>query len=203
MENHNEILTNPPDSPTRDRIFKASARLFAQKGFHGVSMREISQATGLSKPTIYYYFGSKEGIYKSLIETGISHTNTGFDMIYNQNSAVKQKLIGIAKAAFREVQDYPEYVKFFLLLFISAEKLPFLESLMLSAVRRRTRLEDLIRQGVHSGEFGINADPHLAAEIFTGAISHYIWKQLNCADQLVSDQLAENVVEFLFKGLNE
>ena len=58
---------------TRKKIFTVAARLFADKGYNAVSMREISEQSGLSKPTIYYYFGSKEGIYKELVTTGVSH----------------------------------------------------------------------------------------------------------------------------------
>jgi len=152
---------------------------------------------------IYYYFGSKEGIYKSLIQTGISYTNAEFEKIFKQDSTVKQKLTDIAKAAFKEVHDFPEYVKFFLLLFVSAEKLPFLESMTDAAILRRQRLEDLIRLGIQLKEFGPNARPLLAAEIFVGSVSHFIWKQLSCNEPILSDQLAEDVVEFLFKGLNE
>jgi len=54
---------------SKARIFREAVSLFSQKGYNGVSMRELSERTGLSKPTIYYHFGSKEGIYKTLMET--------------------------------------------------------------------------------------------------------------------------------------
>lgn len=52
---------------TRDRIIKCAAELFAESGYKGVSMREISSAAGISKASIYYYFSSKEDLYLSLI----------------------------------------------------------------------------------------------------------------------------------------
>jgi AcrR family transcriptional regulator len=59
-----------PGSDTKTKIFLAAAHLFSQKGYNGVSMREISEKSGVSKPTIYYYFGNKEGIYFELLQTG-------------------------------------------------------------------------------------------------------------------------------------
>ena len=42
------------------RILKASAKIFAEKGFHKTSVRDISRATGMSLAGLYYYFTSKE-----------------------------------------------------------------------------------------------------------------------------------------------
>ena len=61
----------------------------------------------------------------------------------------------------------------------------------------------LVQDGINIGEFGQSADPELAAEIFLGTITHYLWKQINCNKTILSDQLAEEIVELLFKGLNE
>ena len=41
-------------------ILKASAKIFAEKGFHKTSVRDISRATGMSLAGLYYYFTSKE-----------------------------------------------------------------------------------------------------------------------------------------------
>ncbi|MEJ2050834.1 MAG: TetR/AcrR family transcriptional regulator, partial [Calditrichota bacterium] len=70
---------------TREKIFIAAAKLFAERGYNGVSMRELSESTGLSKPTIYYYFGNKEGIYTALVETGLHYGQEVFQKIAEQD----------------------------------------------------------------------------------------------------------------------
>jgi AcrR family transcriptional regulator len=40
-------------------------RAFAQRGFHAASVDGIAEASGISKPMIYAYFGSKEGLYRA------------------------------------------------------------------------------------------------------------------------------------------
>jgi AcrR family transcriptional regulator len=42
------------------RILKASAKIFAEKGFHRTSVRDISRATKMSLAGLYYYFTTKE-----------------------------------------------------------------------------------------------------------------------------------------------
>ncbi|MGQ0700992.1 MAG: TetR/AcrR family transcriptional regulator [Panacagrimonas sp.] len=46
-----------------DHLFEVSARLFAERGFDGVSVREISRASGFSMAAIYHHFSSKEGLF--------------------------------------------------------------------------------------------------------------------------------------------
>lgn len=188
---------------TKAKIFQAAARLFAEKGYNGVSMREISESTGLSKPTIYYYFGSKEGVYTSLVEVGLHHNLEQFQQIIDMNIPVKQKIIEIVKIRFKQVQEYPEFAKFFLLIFMSIENLPFLKKFIEEAASRRQSLADLIQQGIFQGEFGKSANPKLAADILIGTLMHFIVKQLNVKKKILSDELAEEIVELIFKGLNE
>ena len=185
------------------KIFMAAALLFAEKGYNGVSMREISETTGLSKPTIYYYFGNKEGIYTALVETGLNYQRDLFQEIFDRNIPFKNKIIEVIKLRFQQVKDFPEFAKFFLILFTSLEKLPFLQKIINEASARRQLFIELIKQGITYGEFGPRANPKVTAEILVGALFHYISMQLNCKDNILSDQLAEEIVETLFRGLNE
>jgi AcrR family transcriptional regulator len=51
----------------KERILKASTKLFAAKGFDGVSIDELAGEAKINKSMIYYYFSSKEGLLSSLI----------------------------------------------------------------------------------------------------------------------------------------
>ena len=43
----------------------AAEKLFAERGYHGVSMDQIAAASGITKPMLYEYFGSKEGLLEA------------------------------------------------------------------------------------------------------------------------------------------
>jgi AcrR family transcriptional regulator len=49
----------PPDSDTREQIFLAAERLFAERGFDGVSVRDIVAEAGCNIAAINYHFGAK------------------------------------------------------------------------------------------------------------------------------------------------
>lgn len=51
------------DGDTRELILRCSVDMFSQHGYEGVSVRDIAQMTDTALPSIYYYFGSKRGLY--------------------------------------------------------------------------------------------------------------------------------------------
>jgi len=54
-------------------IARVAARLFAQNGYDATSVREIVEAAGVAKPTLYYYFRSKEGLAQALLTLPLSN----------------------------------------------------------------------------------------------------------------------------------
>ncbi len=57
-----------PRAVREAQMVAAAERLFAERGYHGVSMDAIAAATGISKPMLYDYFGSKEGLFLACVE---------------------------------------------------------------------------------------------------------------------------------------
>lgn len=56
-----------PDS-TRTRIQQEAARLFVASGYHGVSMREVAEAVGVTKPALYHHYADKESLFLALLD---------------------------------------------------------------------------------------------------------------------------------------
>jgi len=52
----------------RERLIRVAGTLFSKHGLDGVSTREISNEAGLNVSLISYYFGGKEGLYKTVIQ---------------------------------------------------------------------------------------------------------------------------------------
>jgi AcrR family transcriptional regulator len=50
------------------QMVAAAERLFSEHGYHGVSMDQIAAASGITKPMLYEYFGSKEGLFLACME---------------------------------------------------------------------------------------------------------------------------------------
>jgi AcrR family transcriptional regulator len=60
-----------PDGPSRERLCRTALRLFAERGYDGVSNREIVAACGLTKGAIYWYFESKEDLFRTILSEAL------------------------------------------------------------------------------------------------------------------------------------
>jgi AcrR family transcriptional regulator len=61
------ISKRPPEPDTRRRILDVAARLFAEQGFDGTSVRDIATELGIANPSIYYHFKSKADLLTELL----------------------------------------------------------------------------------------------------------------------------------------
>lgn len=53
--------------PARTRILNEALRLFATRGYNAVGVEEIVVSAGVTKPTLYHHFGSKQGVLETLL----------------------------------------------------------------------------------------------------------------------------------------
>lgn len=54
---------------SKNEILETACRLFSERGYDAVGVQEICEKTGITKPTLYYFFGSKKGLLQTIIET--------------------------------------------------------------------------------------------------------------------------------------
>ena len=59
----------------KQTIMDKALDLFSARGYEGVSVNELTEAAGITKPTLYYYFGSKEGLYEAVCQTHYTRLN--------------------------------------------------------------------------------------------------------------------------------
>jgi AcrR family transcriptional regulator len=57
-----------PKRTTKDKLMDAAEKLFARKGFHGASLRDITRAAGVDLALVNYHFGSKFGLLGAVME---------------------------------------------------------------------------------------------------------------------------------------
>ncbi|RXJ72398.1 TetR family transcriptional regulator [Veronia nyctiphanis] len=53
----------------QDNIIAVASRLFAEKGYAGTSTAEIAQEADIPKPNLYYYFNTKDKLYRAVLES--------------------------------------------------------------------------------------------------------------------------------------
>lgn len=133
-------------SPVARHIARAAARLFAERGYDATSVREIVEAAGVAKPTMYYYFRSKEGLAQALLTVPLTNLVAELRRIVTTVEPPVPCLEQVIEAQYAFCRDDPDRGRFiYALLFgplgseIAGELEPFKESLRSwtdAAVRR-------------------------------------------------------------------
>jgi TetR/AcrR family transcriptional regulator, regulator of cefoperazone and chloramphenicol sensitivity len=60
----------------RLRILETALQVFATEGYEGASTRQLAERAGVNLPAIQYYFGSKEGLFRAVIDRIIERTES-------------------------------------------------------------------------------------------------------------------------------
>lgn len=71
MERGGTVPVHHEDS-ARGRLMTGAIGLFARKGYAATTVREIVAAAGVTKPVLYYHFGSKEGIFLAMMREAVA-----------------------------------------------------------------------------------------------------------------------------------
>jgi AcrR family transcriptional regulator len=69
----------PSGDEREQAILDTAARLIEQRPFAEISVDDLAKGAGISRPTFYFYFASKEAVLLSLLDPLIKRADTGFD----------------------------------------------------------------------------------------------------------------------------
>lgn len=104
------------------RILNGALRVFAQAGYSGTTMDAVAAAVGLSKPTLYQYFDSKETLFQAMMlgqrdrmmsvfehpsDGGMVHDLYAFAWDY-ADVVMRPEMLSLARLIIGEVQRFPE-----------------------------------------------------------------------------------------------
>ena len=118
MLNETAAPTAPAGAPpavhpsSAERILSTALDLFAVRGYDATSVREICEAAGITKPTLYHFFGSKDGVLRALVVSGFDQ----FREIVNQGLAspgtFRERLKSITRLMFSSARTQPRLWRF-------------------------------------------------------------------------------------------
>src|SRR5262245_24431276 len=98
-------------------IARVAARLFATQGYDATPVRAIVEAAGVTKPTLYYHYGSKEGLAHALLTVPMSRLNDELQKILDSPDDPVTKLVRTFEAHFASCREDPDRTRFFLSLY--------------------------------------------------------------------------------------
>ena len=145
---------------TRAEILSVATEEFSAKGLSGSRVDEIAERTHTVKRMIYYYFGSKEGLYRAVLENAYDHIRTIESDLNLDSLAPQTALRRLVTVTFDYHNKHPEFVR----LVMNENILQGAHIGHLPNIKERNRtviatLRKLIDRGVKAGDFRPDIDP--------------------------------------------
>jgi len=188
-------------SDVRNKILEEAVRLFSRKGYGSTSVREVAEAAGITKPTLYYHFGSKEGLFEALVD----HHLTGLERVVGEASSrpgpALERLRSFAQTYLFGAVEHGDVLRF--LLTCSLPEVGECRNpdchVFARVLQIVTPLQDVVRQGVSSGELRRDLDPEAAVYALVGALNLHLAAVLE--GRGVHRETIDSILKLWFHGV--
>src|ERR1700722_3298428 len=100
-------LTSDP----RRRLLNAGLKLFPNRGYAGAAVQDITEEARVTKPTLYYYFESKEGLFQALVDQAMDERLRLMRLAAPAEKATVDQLTGIIAALTDFARRQPDLLR--------------------------------------------------------------------------------------------
>lgn len=151
--------TNDPER-TKANILEIAAAEFGEKGLAGARIDEIAAATQTSKRMIYYYFGSKEGLYLAVLEESYKKVRDIEAELHLQDLEPEQALRRLVAFTFDHHLNHENYIRLVMCENINrGQYLAQSQRIQELNVPAIAAIQHLYQRGVKAGVFRAGLDP--------------------------------------------
>jgi TetR/AcrR family transcriptional regulator len=95
-----------------ERILSTALDLFAIRGYDATSVREICEAASITKPTLYHFFGSKEGVLQALVQGGFEEFRRLVQVALDTPGTFRDRVKVLARSVFESASSKPRLWRF-------------------------------------------------------------------------------------------
>jgi TetR/AcrR family transcriptional regulator len=185
-----------------DRLLSAALTLFGKRGYTAVSVRDVARAAGVTTPNVYYYFGSKRGLYLRLLHDLLDRRTTAVRVALAEKGDPITRLRRVLEAYIWFDRDDPvdREAQLFLLREIYGLGSDLFTDLVAEHdASNRRALRQVIEEGVRLGVFRPVRVEHTVIAIF-GVMLTFIRRAALGARVRPSDAIAQ-VMDVMVDGL--
>jgi TetR/AcrR family transcriptional regulator len=184
-----------------DRILATALNLFAVKGYDATSVREICEAAGITKPTLYHFFGSKDGVLQALVQTGFGQYRAMVNAAMDTPGSFEHRVKVLARAVFDSASSKPLFWRFIhsVIWAPPGTALPQTESCTQFYDGVVGVLASAAEKAVARGEIA-PGPTHARMLILMGSISEAATGFVIAGKPALTPELADEIVETIFNG---
>ena len=196
-------MSRAPDiqPPTSERILSSALDLFALNGYDATAVREICEAAGITRPTLYHFFGSKEGLLRSLIAGGLERFTTLVESALATPGSFRDRMKIVARSAFESASKEPRLWRFMRRIVWTSPGTAESQREISNAFYRgiADRMAAAADEAVKHGEIA-PGETKTRILILMGAISEIGTAHVVAGKPKLSNELADELIDTIFDG---
>jgi len=181
----------------RQRLIDCALYLFSQRGYDAVAVREIVEAAGVTKPTLYHYFNSKRGLLEAVLKREMTHLIEAVLPSAVYQGDLVMTLENITRVYFQTAQRFTAFYRMQLAMYFSPPESEANQAIRPYARLQHQILEDTFIKAVTDHGNLRSRHQHYAA-IFLGEINAMIGLYLNDGLDLSDELIYQSVHQFMY-----
>ena len=186
---------------TRQEILRAALKRFAHCGYAAASVQQIVKDARVSKPTLYYYFPDKAGLFQALVNEAHDERYRLMREAAAGGKTVREQLIEIVAVLFDYFRENRELMRISLATaFASPGEMPDGLRYTDRCERNFEFVHALMKKALDNGELNDRFDSRELAFGFYGQTNAYLMTHLLMPDCRLNRQTAERIVDLFFAG---
>jgi AcrR family transcriptional regulator len=192
--------TAEQDERVRTRLLNAAVRVFDRKGYSAASVREVAEMAGVTKPALYYHFGSKEGLLVAILEQAKRDFDGAIERAMARAGTARIRVLAMCEDVYGLFGQNVPIARVAHAVFLGPPDgaPPF--DVTVFEERFRGALERIVSDGVASGELR-NVAPKDVALAVMGILEGCNDRQLHPAFEPVGTDGLRRLVNLLFDGV--
>jgi AcrR family transcriptional regulator len=189
-----------PGGEVRARLLSGATALFASKGYAATTVREIVSRAGVTKPVLYYYFRSKEGIYLDLMREPFGKFTTIVEETLRTAGSARERLFRLCLMAYDIfVENIDAARVMYSIYYGPPQGAPFID---FDAYHRRFQeaVLQVLEEGVRDREFR-RVNPHDAMWAVIGALNVAMEVELCHPPQGIGRDGVRRILDIVLEGI--
>ena len=191
-------MTSPEPVDIRERIVEEATRLFVANGFHGISMREIAEAVGISKAGLYYHFQDKEDLFIAILTANLERVEEIILAARQADPTTRGQISRMMQAILGQPPDQRAIIR------LASQEIGHVSQAARADFGRLYRakftgqVEDMLRDGIRRGELRA-MDAGMATWILLGMAYPFIYPARE-HEPFAPGEAARLLVDIFFDG---
>ena len=188
------------DEHVRTRLLNAAVRVFDRKGYAGASVREIAEMAGVTKPALYYHFGSKEGVLLAVLRQAQEEFAAAVDQAVARTGTARNRITALCEDVYGLFGRHVPVARVAHAVFFGPpDGAPPFDPTVFEA-RLRQAIEQIVADGLASGELRAVSIRDAALAVM-GILEGCADRQLHPAFEPVGADGVRRLINLLFDGV--